>query len=86
MSIDALSNVMNYAAESVQSMDQKHQIRKRTWDLITLGVTKAVEMDRQYEIHQMVTGAVRTGLTAFVKAGMAYAETPGPHDELNKKK
>ncbi|KAI8365143.1 hypothetical protein BD560DRAFT_372812 [Blakeslea trispora] len=78
---DAVTNVVNFAAVSVQSMDQKHQIRKRTWDFIASGVTKAIEVDRQYEIHQMVTGAVRTGLTAFVKAGMAYAETPGPGGE-----
>jgi hypothetical protein len=75
--LDALSSVMNYAVDSMQVIDEKHQIRKRTWDLAATSVAKAVEIDRQFEIHQMVTGAVYTGLTAFVKAGMAYAETPG---------
>lgn len=68
---------MNFAVDSISTMDEKHQIRKRTWDLATTGVAKAVEIDRQFEIHQMVTGAVYTGLAAFVKAGLAYAETPG---------
>jgi hypothetical protein len=68
---------MNYAVDSMQFMDEKHQIRKRTWDLAATSIAKAVEIDRQFEIHQMLTGAVYTGFTAFVKAGMAYAETPG---------
>lgn len=68
---------MNFAVDGIQVMDEKHQIRKRTWDLAATGVAKAVEIDRQFEIHQMVTGVVYTGLSAFVKAGMAYAETPG---------
>lgn len=75
--LDAFSNVINYAVGSMQVMDEKHQIRKRTWDFATTSVAKAVEIDRQLEIHQMVTEAFYTGFTAFVKAGMAYAETPG---------
>jgi hypothetical protein len=63
--------MMNLAMD----IDEKHQIRKRTWDMASVGITKAIEIDRQYEIHQMVTGAVYTGLTAFIKAGLAYAET-----------
>lgn len=74
---DAFSTVMNFAVDGIQTMDEKHQIRKRTWDLAATGVAKAVEIDRQFEIHQMVTGAVYTGVAAFVKAGLAYAETPG---------
>jgi hypothetical protein len=57
-------------------MDKNLQIRKRTWDLTASGVSKVVEIDRRFEIHQMLTGAVYTGFTAFVKAGVAYAETP----------
>ncbi len=75
--LDAFSTVMNFAVDGIQTMDEKHQIRKRTWDLAATGVAKAVEIDRQFEIHQMVTGAVYTGLSAFIKAGLAYAETPG---------
>lgn len=74
--LDALSTVMNYAVDGIQTMDEKHNIRQRTWDLAARGVGKAVQIDRQFEIHQMVTGAVYTGFTAFVKAGLAYAETP----------
>ncbi|KAI7887995.1 uncharacterized protein EV154DRAFT_426492 [Mucor mucedo] len=73
---DAISTVMNFAVDGMQTMDEKHQIRQRTWDLAARGVGKAVQIDRQFEIHQMVTGAVYTGFTAFVKAGLAYAETP----------
>ncbi|KAI8098432.1 uncharacterized protein B0P05DRAFT_521905 [Gilbertella persicaria] len=78
---DVMSHIMNYAVDGIQCMDEKHQIRKRTWDFAASGFAKAVEIDRQYEIHQMVTGVVYTGLAAFVKAGIAYAETPGPKDK-----
>ncbi|KAG2233094.1 hypothetical protein INT48_009220 [Thamnidium elegans] len=73
--LNALSSVMNYAVDGIQTMDEKHQIRQRTWDLAAKSVGKAVQIDRQFEIHQMVTGAFYTGFTAFVKAGLAYAET-----------
>ncbi|KAI9245624.1 hypothetical protein EDC94DRAFT_628287 [Helicostylum pulchrum] len=72
---DALSSVMNYAVDGIQIMDEKHQIRQRTWNLAAKSVGKAVQIDRQFEIHQMVTGAFYTGFTAFVKAGLAYSET-----------
>ncbi|CEG65207.1 hypothetical protein RMATCC62417_02038 [Rhizopus microsporus] len=74
---NAVSGVVNYAVDSIQSIDEKHQIRKRTWDLAATGVNKAIQIDRQYEIHQLVSEAVYTGFAAFIKAGMAYAETPG---------
>ncbi|KAL9552002.1 hypothetical protein MBANPS3_003998 [Mucor bainieri] len=77
---DAVSTVMNYAIDGMQVMDEKHQLRRRTWDLAASSVAKAVEIDRQYEIHQMVTGAFYTGFAAFIKAGVAYAETPGHHE------
>ncbi|KAG1047488.1 hypothetical protein G6F46_008125 [Rhizopus delemar] len=74
---DAVSGVVNYAVDKIQIIDEKHKIRKRTWDLAALSVSKAVEIDRHFEIHQMVTEAVYTGFAAFIKAGLAYAETPG---------
>ncbi|KAL0134975.1 hypothetical protein V8B55DRAFT_1557359 [Mucor lusitanicus] len=77
---DAVAAVMNYAIDGMQVMDEKHQLRRRTWDLAANSVAKAVEIDRQYEIHQMVTGAFYTGFAAFIKAGVAYAETPGHHE------
>ncbi|GAN03691.1 hypothetical protein MAM1_0046c03146 [Mucor ambiguus] len=77
---DAVSAVMNYAVDGIQVMDEKHQLRRRTWELAASSVAKAVEIDRQYEIHQMVTGAFYTGFAAFIKAGVAYAETPGHHE------
>jgi hypothetical protein len=57
-------------------VDQNFMVRQRTWDLASSSVAKAIEIDRHYGVHQMITGAVYTGVTAFVKAGMAYAETP----------
>ena len=80
---DAVSAVLNYAIDGMQVVDEKHQLRRRTWDLAASSVAKAVEIDRQYEIHQMITGAFYTGFSAFIKAGVAYAEAPG-HREISK--
>lgn len=84
MNLDAFSTVINYAIDGMQVMDDKHQLRQRTWNLAANSIAKAVEMDRQYEIHQMVTGAFYTGFSAFVKAGLAYAETPGHNEGAGK--
>ncbi|KAF7726590.1 hypothetical protein EC973_008635 [Apophysomyces ossiformis] len=73
---DAVSSAMTYAISGMQAMDNTYHIRKRTMDLAGRGIAKAIEIDKQYEVHQMVTDAVYTGVTAFVKAGLAYAETP----------
>ncbi|KAI8886139.1 hypothetical protein K501DRAFT_244641 [Backusella circina FSU 941] len=73
---DTISSVMNNTIDLIQVVDQSYKVRQRTWDLASSSITKAIYIDRQYGIHQMITGAVYTGVTAFVKAGMAYAETP----------
>ncbi|KAG0166275.1 hypothetical protein DFQ28_009828 [Apophysomyces sp. BC1034] len=73
---DAVSSAMSYAVSGMQAMDSAYHIRQRTMDLAGRGLAKAIEIDKQYEVHQMVTEAVYTGVTAFVKAGLAYAETP----------
>ncbi|CEP17327.1 hypothetical protein [Parasitella parasitica] len=67
----------SYAINGIQMMDEKHQLRQRTWNLAASGIAKALEIDQQFEIHQMVTNAIYTGFNAFIKAGLAYAETPG---------
>ncbi|KAI9024336.1 hypothetical protein CLU79DRAFT_746663 [Phycomyces nitens] len=77
---DALSCVVNTAISGAQKVDDSYQIRKRTWDLAGRGVAKAIQIDRDYEIHQMVSDAVCTSLTAAVKAGLAYVEAPGYYD------
>ncbi|KAI9259069.1 hypothetical protein BY458DRAFT_517673 [Sporodiniella umbellata] len=74
---DAVSGVFHFALDSMQAIDERHQIRQRTWSLATFGFSKAVEIDRQFEIHQLVTDAIYTGFSAFVKAGLAYSEAPG---------
>ncbi|KAI8988909.1 hypothetical protein BDB01DRAFT_719110 [Pilobolus umbonatus] len=82
---DALTSVANFAMSTAASVDEKHHIRERTWSIATAGVAKAVEVDRQFEIHQMLTGAMYTGLTAFVKAGIAYQETQAEANFISKR-
>ncbi|KAL0075001.1 hypothetical protein J3Q64DRAFT_1667379 [Phycomyces blakesleeanus] len=77
---DAISCVVNTAISGAQKVDENYQISKRTWDLAGRGVAKAIQIDRDYELHQMVSDAVCTSLTAAVKAGLAYVEAPGYYD------
>ncbi|KAG0286670.1 hypothetical protein BGZ96_009262 [Linnemannia gamsii] len=40
------------------------------------GIEKAIELDEQYAIHEVVTETVFATLTGLVKAGIAYKESP----------
>ncbi|KAL0083720.1 hypothetical protein J3Q64DRAFT_1641724 [Phycomyces blakesleeanus] len=74
---DVLSSAVSYAKSGFQSVDEAYHIRQRAWDLATNGVAKAVEIDKHYEVHRILTDALYTGCTAILKAGIAYTEAPG---------
>ncbi|KAF7732765.1 hypothetical protein EC973_000037 [Apophysomyces ossiformis] len=73
----AVSAILAYAKSSLETVDETCKIRERAWDIASLGVAKAIEIDQRYEIHQMMAEIVCTTCSAILKAGIAYAETPG---------
>lgn len=79
-----ISSVIACAKAGLRAVDDSCQIRKRTWDIASHGIAKAAELDRQYEVHQMFSDALYTACTALIKAGIAYAETPGYKESRQK--
>ena len=58
-------------------MDDTCQFRKRTRDIASHSISKAMELERHYEIQEKVTESVNALYGALAKANMAYTEAPG---------
>ncbi|KAI9495634.1 hypothetical protein BDB00DRAFT_882333 [Zychaea mexicana] len=72
-----LTSVMTYAKAGLQLVDDTCQIRRRTRDIASHGMAKAVELERHYEIHEKLTESMNAVYGAIAKANAAYTETPG---------
>ncbi|KAI9278528.1 hypothetical protein BDA99DRAFT_428423 [Phascolomyces articulosus] len=72
-----VTSVIACAKYGFQMVDDTCQIRKRTRDIASHGMAKAIELDQHYEIQQKVTESINAVYAALAKANMAYTETPG---------
>ncbi|KAG0225875.1 hypothetical protein BGW41_004473 [Actinomortierella wolfii] len=61
-------------------VDERFHLQEKAWNLSRQGVEKAIELDQQYAIHEMVAETLFATVTGLVKAGIAYKETPGYAD------
>ncbi|KAI9498681.1 hypothetical protein BDB00DRAFT_754448 [Zychaea mexicana] len=82
---DVVTSAMNYAVFSINTIDKILCVRERTWQLVSCGVAKLTQVDRHYQLHQMIAGAVYTSAMAIFKAGVAYTETPGYSEKKDHK-
>lgn len=65
------------ASRVVLSMaDEKFHLQEKAWQLSKHSIEKAIELDEQYAIHEVVTETLFATVTGLVKAGIAYKETP----------
>ncbi|KAI8391149.1 uncharacterized protein BYT42DRAFT_555795 [Radiomyces spectabilis] len=74
---DVMSSAIDYCKMGLDTIDETCQIRQHTWNMAAQGIAKIVQVDQQYELHQTLANIMYIGCTAFFKAGVAYAETPG---------
>ncbi|KAF9938746.1 hypothetical protein BGZ67_010510 [Mortierella alpina] len=58
-------------------VDARFRLQERAWELSKQSIEKAIELDEQYAIHELVTETLFATVTGLVKAGIAYKETPG---------
>ncbi|KAF9952419.1 hypothetical protein BGZ70_000605 [Mortierella alpina] len=58
-------------------VDERFRLQERAWELSKQSIEKAIELDEQYAIHELVTDTLFATVTGLVKAGIAYKETPG---------
>lgn len=74
---DAISATLCYTFQTLQRVDAAYNVRARAWELTALGVTRALELDAEYNLHGRVSDAIYTSCAAFIKAGVAYTDAPG---------
>ncbi|KAF9285858.1 hypothetical protein BGZ68_003519 [Mortierella alpina] len=58
-------------------VDERFRLQERAWELSKQSIEKAIELDEQYAIHELVTETLFATVTGLLKAGIAYKETPG---------
>lgn len=57
-------------------VDERFHLQEKAWQISKQSIEKAIELDKQYAIHEAVTETFFATVTGLVKAGIAYKETP----------
>jgi len=79
---DAISATLSYTFQTLQRVDAAYNVRAKAWDLTVLGVTRALELDAEYNLHGRVSDAIYTSCTAFIRAGVAYTDAPSYNEVI----
>lgn len=72
--IGIMARIFEIAKDGLIKIDETCSIRERTLNITSAGLTKAIELDQYYEVHQFFAEVFYTGCTAVLKAGIAFAE------------
>ncbi|KAF9349080.1 hypothetical protein BGX26_012576 [Mortierella sp. AD094] len=57
-------------------VDERFHLQDKAWEISKNSIERAIELDEQYAIHEVVTETMFATLTGLVKAGIAYKESP----------
>ncbi|KAF9903091.1 hypothetical protein EC991_004218 [Linnemannia zychae] len=74
---DVLKTCFRVSRVILSKVDEKFHLQEKAWQLSKHSIEKAIELDEQYAIHEVVTETFFATVTGLVKAGIAYKETPG---------
>ncbi|KAK3814127.1 MAG: hypothetical protein J3Q66DRAFT_257771, partial [Benniella sp.] len=74
---DVIKSCFHASRLVLSKMDERFHLKERAWRLSKQSIEKAIELDQQYAIHEVVTETLFATVTGLVKAGIAYKETPG---------
>ncbi|KAI9146270.1 hypothetical protein BKA69DRAFT_1043854 [Paraphysoderma sedebokerense] len=77
---DAISSTLSVGLNTVKSIDNQYGLKDRILNLGKASISKAVEIDNEYKLHQKLGTAMLTGLTALTQATMAYKNAPSYTD------
>ncbi|CAG8742184.1 23270_t:CDS:2, partial [Racocetra persica] len=80
---DAISATVNYTMKKIKVIDEAYGIQDKAWEISRSGINMALEIDQQYNVHGKVVNGFFLGLTAAMKAGIAYTDSPS-YRELKK--
>ncbi|CAG8433111.1 7781_t:CDS:2 [Ambispora gerdemannii] len=73
---DAISATINYTMKKFKQIDDTYGLQEKAWEISRTGMTMALEIDQQYNVHEKVGNAIFTGLAAAMRAGIAYKDSP----------
>lgn len=73
---DVLRTCFRASRVILSKVDEKFHLQEKAWQLSKQSIEKAIELDEQYAIHEVVTETFFATVTGLVKAGIAYKETP----------
>ncbi|KAF9962633.1 hypothetical protein BGZ72_000053 [Mortierella alpina] len=73
---DVVKSCLRTSRTIFNKVDERFHLQDKAWELSKQSIEKAIELDEQYAIHEVVTETVFATLTGLVKAGIAYKETP----------
>ncbi|KAG9070088.1 hypothetical protein KI688_009419 [Linnemannia hyalina] len=73
---DVLKTCFRASRVLFSKVDEKFHLQEKAWQLSKQSIEKAIELDEQYAIHEVVTETFFATVTGLVKAGIAYKETP----------
>ncbi|GJJ72953.1 hypothetical protein EMPS_05311 [Entomortierella parvispora] len=77
---DVVKTCLRTSGRILHHVDERFHLQDKAWELSKQSIEKAIELDEQYAIHEVVTETVFATLTGLVKAGIAYKETPSYSD------
>ncbi|KAG0292813.1 hypothetical protein BGZ96_003663 [Linnemannia gamsii] len=73
---DVVKSCLRTSKTIFDKVDERFHLQDKAWELSKNSLEKAIELDEQYAIHEVVTETVFATLTGLVKAGIAYKESP----------
>ncbi|KAG0235705.1 hypothetical protein BGX31_004178 [Mortierella sp. GBA43] len=73
---DVVRSGLRISKTIFNKVDERFHLQDKAWELSKTSIEKAIELDEQYAIHEVVTDAVFSTITGLVKAGIAYKESP----------
>lgn len=73
---DVVKSCLRTSKTIFNKVDERFHLQDKAWELSKNSIEKAIELDEQYAIHEVVTETVFATLTGLVKAGIAYKESP----------
>ena len=73
---DVIRTCFRVSGVVLAKVDERFHLQEKAWQISKQSIEKAIELDKQYAIHEAVTETFFATVTGLVKAGIAYKETP----------
>ncbi|KAF9207608.1 hypothetical protein BGZ49_000062 [Haplosporangium sp. Z 27] len=73
---DVIKTCFRASRMLIAKVDERFHLQEKAWQFSKVSIEKAIELDEQYSIHEILTETFFAAVTGLVKAGIAYKESP----------